>query len=126
MATGGVDEGIEELGSAARLSRRGGFILGIYGWGLAVAGRRDEAEAVLDELRSRPKPAPTVVSEAWILAALGDMDGAWQVLDRAEEELQPILSFAGMAPFDPLRSDPRFDALLERLGLPAGPVEGRQ
>ncbi len=126
VATGGIDEGVEELEAAVRLSRRGGFILGIYGWGLAVAGRRDEAEAVLEELRSRPKPAPTAVSEAWILAALGDMDGAWQVLDRAEEELQPILSFAGMAPFDPLRSDPRFGALLERLGLPAGPVEGGQ
>jgi Tfp pilus assembly protein PilF len=120
VATGAIDEGVEELEAAVRLSRRGGFILGIYGWGLAVAGRRDEAEAILEELRSRPKPAPTAVSEAWILAAFGDVVGAWEVLGRSEEELQPILSFAGMAPFDPLRSDPRFGGLLERLGLPAG------
>jgi len=121
VAMGEFDEGVEELETAARHSRRGAFILGIFGWGLAAAGRRDEAEAVLEELRSRPKPAPTAVSEAWILAAFGDVEGAWKVLDRAEEESQPILCFAGMPPFDRLRRDPRFSSLLQRLGLPPSP-----
>jgi serine/threonine-protein kinase len=123
VAQGIFEEGVAALKAAAGHSRRGGYILGIFGWGLAAAGRREEAEAVLEELRSRPKPAPTVVPEAWILAALGDIEGAWEVLGRAVEESQVILFFAGMSPFDPLRSDPRFEELLERLGLP--PLPGR-
>ena len=125
VATGEFDEGLKELEAAVRLSRRGGFILGIFGWGLAAAGRRTEAEAILEELRARSRSAPTAVSEAWILAAFGDIEGAWEVLDRAEGELQPFLYFAGLPPFDPLQSDGRFDALLERLGLPLPPTYGR-
>ena len=118
VATGAFGEGIDELSTAVRLSRRGAFVLGILGWGLAAAGRRGEARAILDELNARAEPAPPVVPEAWIRAALGDTDGAWDVLRCAEEESQAILFFTGMAPFDPLRADPRFAALVERLGLP--------
>jgi TolB-like protein/Tfp pilus assembly protein PilF len=125
VATGEFQEGAEELETAVRHSRRGAFILGIFGWGLAAGGRIEEAEAILEELESRPKPTPTVVSEAWIRAALGDFEGAWEVLGRAEEEYQAILYFAGMPPFDPLRADPRFNALLERLGLPPSPAAQR-
>ena len=121
VAIGEFQEGLNDMEAAVRLSRRGSLILGVYGWGLAAAGRRAEAETILEELRSRPKPAPTVVSQSWILAALGDGEGAFEVLEHAEEELQGFLYFAGMAPFDLLRSDPRFAALLERLGLPPSP-----
>jgi len=121
VAQGKFEEGIAALKAAAGHARRGGYMLGIFGWGLAAAGRRAEAEEVLEELRSRPEPAPTVVPEAWILAALGDIEGAWEILDRAAEESQAILFFAGMSPFDPLRSDPRFAEMLDRLGLPPSP-----
>jgi TolB-like protein/cytochrome c-type biogenesis protein CcmH/NrfG len=121
VATLRFDEGVAALENAAEHSRRGGFFLGVLGWGLAASGRRDEAQAVLEELGSRPEPAPTVVSEAWTRAALGDIEGAWRVLGRAEEEQQAILYFAGMPPFDPLRVDPRFGGFLERLDLPPSP-----
>jgi Flp pilus assembly protein TadD len=118
VETGRFDEGVAALEKAVQHSRRGGFILGVLGWGLAAAGRCEEAEAVLEELRSRPKPAPTVVPEAWIYAALRDVEGAFKVFARAEEEIQALLYFAGMPPFDPLRTDPRFKELLDRVGLP--------
>ena len=66
--------------------------------------------------------SPTVVSEAWLLGALGEIDAAFEVLERAEEECQANLYFTGLPVFDPLRGDPRFTALLQRLGLPP---EGR-
>jgi hypothetical protein len=49
---------------------------------------------------------------------LGDHDGAFQQLDRAVEGTDDQISDLGMdAVFDPLRSDPRMDALLARLKL---------
>jgi hypothetical protein len=53
------------------LSRRAAFFLGLLGWAFAAAGRGGDARAFLEELRARPVEAPTAVSEAWLLAALG-------------------------------------------------------
>jgi hypothetical protein len=63
----------------------------------------------------RPRPP---WSEAWLLGALGEIDDAFDVLARAEEEHQGILCYTGLPGFDSLRADPRFGALLERLELP--------
>jgi serine/threonine-protein kinase len=118
IALGRFDEGIATLERATARMNRGAFILGLLGWGLATAGRTDEARGVLEELQARPEPAPASASEAWLLGALGDADGAWELLHRAEEERQAFLVYTGIPPYDPLRDDSRFDALLERLGLP--------
>jgi hypothetical protein len=100
------------------VTRRAPFFLGVLGWALAAAGRDAEARAVLEELRARPAGSPTIVSEAWLLGALGEIDDAFDVLARAEEEYQGLLCYTGLPGFDSLRSDPRFGALLERLELP--------
>jgi hypothetical protein len=59
------------------------------------------------------------LSEAWLLGVLGEADAAWELLGRAEEERQPLLVYTGLPGFDSLRNDPRFDALLARMRLPA-------
>ncbi|MCG6928127.1 MAG: protein kinase [Acidobacteria bacterium] len=120
VALGRLDEGVASLEQACTPSHRAAFIHGALGFALAAANRIDEARVVLEMIRSRPAPAPTIVPEAWLLAALGETEAAWEVLERAEKERQPILAFAGLPSFDAFRDDPRFHALLARLGLEVG------
>ncbi|MFN2384699.1 MAG: protein kinase [Thermoanaerobaculia bacterium] len=117
VALGRFDQAIAAGEHGVAVAHRAPFFLGVLGWALAAAGRDGEARAVLEELRARPPGAPTAVSEAWLLGALGEIDGAFDVLARAEEEHQGILCYTGLPGFDSLRADPRFGALLERLGL---------
>ena len=118
VALGKVEEGIAQAERAVTVSHRGGVLVGVLGWALATSGRSAEARALLGELRARPAGSPTVVAEAWLLGALGEKDAAFEVLGRAEDECQANLYFTGLPVFDPLRGDPRFTALLQRLGLP--------
>ena len=119
VALGRLDEGIAAGEHGVAVAHRAPFFLGVLGWALATAGRNDEARKILEELRARPAGSPTAVSEAWLLGALGEIDDAFDVLARAEEEFQGLLSYTGLPGFDPLRADPRFGALLGRLGLPS-------
>ncbi|HSF18899.1 MAG TPA: protein kinase [Vicinamibacteria bacterium] len=120
VALGRFEEGIAAAEHGVSVSHRGGDFLGLLGWALASAGRRDEARTLLDELRTRPAAAPPIVSEGWLLGAFGEIDAAFEVFARAEDEHQLWLYYTGLPGFDPLRADPRFAALVERLGLPHG------
>ncbi len=119
VALGRFAEGIAAAEKGVAISHRGPAFLGGLGWALASAGRREEARVLLEELRARPDASPTTVSEVWILGALGEIDEAFAVIARAEEECQGQLYYTGLPGFDALRSDPRFTALERRLGLSA-------
>ncbi len=90
-------------------------------WGLgfvyARAGREDEARAILEELNEREGYVPAT-NQARIYAELGDHDKAFEWLERAYEERSVALVFVDSPIWDPLRSDPRFDDLLRRIGFP--------
>lgn len=87
---------------------------------LAKAGRRHEALAKLDELRQISKPwDPAPIRIAVVHIALGDTDRAFEWLQKAVEAGDWQMAMLKVEPaFDSLRSDPRFAALLERVGLP--------
>ncbi len=121
VALGRFDEGIAAAELGVSVSHRGGDFLGLLGWALAGAGRKDEARTLLEELRTRPAAAPQIVSEGWLLGALGEADAAFEVFARAEDQHQLWLYYTGLPGFDPLRTDPRFAELVERLGLPPSP-----
>ena len=74
------------------------------------------------ETKTPPAPSRRGNSRRLPVARLGDRDGAFEVLDRAATEFQAFMAFAWLPGFDPLRSDPGFPALLERLGLPSASV----
>jgi DNA-binding winged helix-turn-helix (wHTH) protein/Tfp pilus assembly protein PilF len=85
----------------------------------ALSGRRAEAQAelarVLEVARGRYVSA---VDIAAIYAGLGDADNATMWLDKAIEQRASTLGFVAQNPiFDSLHSDPRFIAIVERIGV---------
>lgn len=117
VALGRSEEGIATIRHAVEMTGRAAHFVGVLGWALATAGKTAEARVLLDELRARPKDAPALTAEAWLLGALGEIDSAFEVIARAENENQANLYYTGFPGFDALRADPRFAAFRVRLGL---------
>lgn len=87
----------------------------------ALTGRAAQARAILKELEQRDQERRTYESEymrAVLLASLGENDAAFQSLDDAVSRRLSRAIWMGVDPdLDPLRPDPRFDALLRRVHL---------
>ena len=92
-------------------------LLGILGWVYATLGRRDDAQRVLDQLTAlSPRRRVNPACPALIYAGLGDGDSAFPLLNASERGgLLTLLRTHPM--WDPLRSDPRFEELLNKLRL---------
>jgi tetratricopeptide (TPR) repeat protein len=90
------------------------------GHALALAGDRPGARAALDRLlRQREHGYVSPYDLALVYTGLGEKDHALDWLQRAYEERSSLLVFALREPrIAPLRSDPRFAALVHRFGLP--------
>jgi hypothetical protein len=85
----------------------------------AAAGRRDEALAVLEELKHRrDRQYVSPWGLASIYARLGESNSAFEWLERAYDEHDSTLVWLKVHPrFDGLRAEPRFVALLRKMGL---------
>jgi TolB-like protein/DNA-binding winged helix-turn-helix (wHTH) protein/Tfp pilus assembly protein PilF len=111
------EEAIAELQKAIQLSEGNPTSTANLARAYAAAGRRNEAVQLLNELKRRSSPGYSNAPEiAVIYTALGDRDQAMTWLEQGyEERFNPgVLLRPG---FDPLRSDPRFQALARRVGL---------
>jgi serine/threonine-protein kinase len=88
-------------------------------YGLATAGHEAEAREILE--RIAPAGRTNYVREeilAAVCGALGDKDEAFRHLERAYEERSAGLIYLHLDPmYDSLREDPRFDALVKKIGL---------
>jgi adenylate cyclase len=120
VRAGQVDEGIAAMQRAAQRSGRPAPIqLMELVYGYTRAGRIDEAEDVLVRLKSGSRENPGwSAGVAGALASLGRIDEALQWLEMAYEGHAGFLkAHLGVDfVFDPLRRDPRFEALLHRVG----------
>jgi tetratricopeptide (TPR) repeat protein len=87
----------------------------------AVSGNREEAERILAELVEMSKRIyVSPYSIARIHTDLGNKQEALKWLDEACEQRHGILTYLKVEPvFDPLREDPGFVKLLNRMGLGA-------
>lgn len=83
----------------------------------AVAGKKEEARRLIGELTeiSVERP-PRPFDLAVVYAGLGEKDEAFRQLEKAYKERAYRLIYLIVEPvFDPLRSDPRFAKLIERI-----------
>ena len=112
-------DGLRELEIASQLSGGLPEVRGMLGYAYAMAGERTRAREILAALeRSGAGPA-TTVPIARIRLALGDTAAALTLLERAVRERSPFFVTESMASpiFDPLRDDPRFQAIVRAVGL---------
>jgi TolB-like protein/DNA-binding winged helix-turn-helix (wHTH) protein len=88
------------------------------GWALAAAGRRGEAQDILDRLKTA-KEYVSPAELAALYALLGDKEVAIALIEKAYAARDLQLQYLNIAThYDSLRSDPRFQELARRVGLP--------
>jgi TolB-like protein/DNA-binding winged helix-turn-helix (wHTH) protein/Tfp pilus assembly protein PilF len=113
-------QAIREFQTAVAASGSHTCRLGAMGHAYAVAGQRDAANQVLEQLQQMSlhryvSPYHT----ALILAGLGEKDQALSYLEKAYDERFWMIAFLGVDPrLDGLRSAPRFQKLMRRLAFP--------
>jgi len=112
-------EAIEALKKGLSENENEQLLIASLGNIYAQAGERDKANAALDELFEISKRH--YVNPYWfalIYAGLGDTNQTFEWLEKAYKERHFFLIWLKVEPrFDPFRGDPRFNDLLQRIGL---------
>ena len=119
---GRVAEAIVEFQRALELDREQTENWAGLGHAYALQGNRVEAQKVLDHLKDLSAHAYVApYNVAVIYAGLGDKDQTFTWLSRAYHERSYLLALylTTDARLDGLHSDPRFDEIRKRIGLPA-------
>lgn len=94
-------------------------VLGSCGWVYGRAGRSQKAEEMLRRLTAMSNRRwLDPINLSMVYVGVGQWDRALEGLRRAARERSPSLVFLKVDPtLDPLRTDPRFKALLRELGI---------
>jgi tetratricopeptide (TPR) repeat protein len=115
------EQAIVEYQKAVDLSEGSLEALPQLGYAYARAGRKAEAEKVLArfEAESRQRHIPAYYFVI-VYSGLGEKDRAFEWLERAYQQHEGMVPWITVGPMaDPLRDDPRFEDLLQRLNLSA-------
>jgi eukaryotic-like serine/threonine-protein kinase len=116
------EQAIAEFKKAVDLNDKNSplFYLAGLAHAYALAGRRSDAEQALQGLLERARQSYVSPFDiALIYTALGQKDTAFTWMTKAVAERSTWLVYTKWEPrLDPLRSDPRFQDLLRRIGLP--------
>jgi tetratricopeptide (TPR) repeat protein len=116
---GQYDRAFAEYDRAMALGGRSANNVGVLGYAYGRSGHIDRAKEHLRELTERA--GHSYVSPMWtalVHLGLGDLDGVFQCLERAFEERDgSLILITAAVEFDPVREDPRFRSLLDRMEL---------
>jgi DNA-binding winged helix-turn-helix (wHTH) protein/TolB-like protein/Flp pilus assembly protein TadD len=119
LASGRHEEAIRAFEKAISLSGESPDEPASLGLAFALAGNDSGARRIIESLTERSSRVyvpPTLA--ATIHGALGDRDRAFELMEEAFRHRDSLLVYLKVDPiFDSLRNDPRFPALLSRMGL---------
>jgi Tfp pilus assembly protein PilF len=119
VAKGDRARGIEQLRKSTQLLGNVPFSEADLAYALAVGGQRADAERMLEEmLHKREQGDYPAFALAEIHMGLGRVDTALEWLDRAADERHMGFYLPSVDPvYEPLRSNPRFIALMKRMDV---------
>ena len=118
--TGKLPEAIAEYQKAVELSNGDPAAVASLGHAYAAIGNRAEAEKILHNIEEKSKAGKaSPYLAATIYAGLGQKDKAMELIEKAyrEKSLDVAWILKPDVRTDNLRSDPRFQRLLQRVGL---------
>jgi TolB-like protein/Tfp pilus assembly protein PilF len=120
LQRGMYDEAIDNLRRAVDSSRGFPEYAAELARAYAAKGERAKARKILGDLRNRAlREYVSSFSLAVAYTGLGEKDAALNHLERSYEERCDLLPTISVNPlFDSLRSDPRFQQLVRRIGFP--------
>ena len=124
-ASGRFEHGLKTLEAAMRRVGRPPILLVQRGRLLAGLGRKREALEVIAELKAlAARQYVSVLAPATIHAALGNQQELLNRYEDAFEQRLGVVPFLGVEPgLDPLRGEPGFQILLQRMNLIARKLE---
>jgi Flp pilus assembly protein TadD len=107
------------LREAIEMPQAGSYTMATLGYALAHGGKRAEAQQILREVESTARRGyVSPVALATLHIGLGEYARALDQAELALEERRGWLSYLRVNPMlDPLRGEPRFHALVRRMGL---------
>jgi tetratricopeptide (TPR) repeat protein len=120
--SGKPDEGIDACETTLQIpGGRSAMTLGMTGGAYALVGQISKARKFLGELLElSEKIYVPPMAIAWIYGALGEAESAFDWMEKAVDERDGLVAFlADNALFDPVRSHPRYQALLRKMNLEA-------
>jgi len=119
MALGRYDDAIAHVSKAVEMEKRRPVFLIILAIAYARDGQVEESKNILSELEERSKKefvSPALLAAAY--SALGENDRAFELIDKAFAMRDSRLVYSKRSQlFNDLRLDPRFTAILKRMGL---------
>jgi TolB-like protein/DNA-binding winged helix-turn-helix (wHTH) protein/Flp pilus assembly protein TadD len=113
-------EAIAEYKRALQLGGPSGEIRGLLGYAYAVSGNQTDAEKITAELKGLwPGQPHAALDLAVVFSGLGDKENALYWLEKAQEmHVSDLIGIGQDSHFVELRSDRRFQALVQRVGVP--------
>jgi tetratricopeptide (TPR) repeat protein len=114
-------QAIVEYQKAVDLSQNNPAAVAALGSAYGYSGNQAGARKVVTSLQEASnRHYVSAFDMATVFAGIGDQDGAFRWLDKAYSERESQMAFLKVTRrLDPLRSDPRFAELLQRMGLNA-------
>jgi TolB-like protein/DNA-binding winged helix-turn-helix (wHTH) protein/Tfp pilus assembly protein PilF len=120
IETGDVTAGIAELEETKQLNGASAEVWAALGYAYAISGKPQQARKMLEQLTKQAEQSyVSPYNFATIYAGLGEKDNAFRFLEKEYIEGTYYLNYLQ---FDPqlknLRFDPRYAALVQRMGFP--------